>query len=532
MKSMAESNKAILEDKNPLSQYTSPLKRPTLTEHELSTRAALRNYTPALFWAVMVCMCTVMEGYDTILIPNFFAFPSFAKKYGSFDAATNTYQLSAEWQVALGNSSGISAVLGIFVNGYLVSIYGHKKVLLGSLIFLSAAITVVFLAPNIGILCLGELLCGFPWGIIATIAPAYSSEILPLSLRGYLTTCTDLSFIIGQLLAAGTLDGLLKVDSSWSYRCAFALQWVWPVFIMPILIFMPDSPWHLVRKGKIEEAEKTLVKLTSKNARVDIKETLATIIRTNALEEQTVGGATYSDCFRGTERRRTEIACVTFAGQMLCGLVFAYNATYFFQQIGLNVTKSYQINLGASFISVCGLLFGWFCLLPYIGRRKIYIFGMGSMSTILFLIGFLSFAASIRTVATIQASLCLFWAFVFHLSVGQLGWAIPAEVGSTRLRQKTVCVARIAFYIVNILSKIVEPYFMNPTKLNLKGYTGFFWGIISLLTTLWAFFRLAETKDRTFEELDILFERKVPTRKFASYVIDNPTSSEENSNKV
>ncbi|RKF56255.1 Maltose permease MAL31 [Erysiphe neolycopersici] len=524
---MADSIKAKQEDEKSSREYSSPLRRETFTERNLCTREALRSYTPALFWAVMVCMCTVMEGYDTILIPNFFAFPSFSMKYGIFNPATNNYQLPAEWQISLGISSAISAVLGIFLNGYLVSLYGHKKVLLGSLIFLSGAITAVFMAPNIGILCLGELLCGFPWGIIATIAPAYSSEILPLSLRGYLTTCTDLSFIIGQLIAAGTLQGLLKVNSSWSYRCAFALQWIWPVFILPILIFMPESPWHLVRTGKLEEAEKSLARLQSKDAKVDIKETLATIIRTNALEEQIVGGATYGDCFRGTELRRTEIACVTFAGQMLCGLVFAYNATYFFQQIGLDASKSYQINFGASFISVGGLLCGWLFLLPYVGRRKIYMHGMGSLTAILFLIGFLSFAGSIKSVAIFQASLTLLWAFFFHLSIGQLGWAIPAEIGSTRLRQKTICLGRIAFYIVNIFSKIVEPYFMNPTKLNLKGYTGFFWGFSALFTTIWSFYRLPETKDRTFEDLDLLFERKVPTREFASYIIDEFSSDEK-----
>ncbi|POS85593.1 hypothetical protein EPUL_002818 [Erysiphe pulchra] len=524
---MADSIKTKRDDEKSLRPCSSPIQGEAFTERNLSTINAIRSFAPGLFWTVMVCMCTVMEGYDTILIPNFFAFPTFAEKYGTFNAATKNYQLPAEWQMSLGLSSAVSAILGIFLNGYLVPMYGHKKVLLGSLVFLSGAITVVFMAPNIGILCLGELLCGFPWGIIATIAPAYSSEILPLSLRGYLTTGTELSFIIGQLLAAGTLSGLLKVSSSWSFRGAFALQWVWPVFLFPILLFMPESPWHLVRTGKLPEAKETLARLQVKDAKISVDETLATIIRTNALEEQVACNATYGDCFRGTELRRTKIACVTFAGQMLSGLAFASNATYFFQQIGLETSKSYQINLGASFISVCSLLFGWFGLLPYFGRRKIYMCGMGSMTAILFLIGFLSFAGFIKSVAIIQASLTLLWVFVYHSSVGQLSWAIPAEIGSTRLRQKTVCIGRISFYLANIFSKIVEPYFMNPTKLNLKGYVGFFWGSIALLTTVWTFYRLPETKDRTFEDLDILFAREVPTREFASYTIVESASEEK-----
>lgn len=49
----------------------------------------------------------------------------------------------------------------------------------------------------------------------------------------------------------------------------------------------------------------------------------------------------------------------------------------------------------------------------------------------------------------------------------------------------------------------------------------FFWGSLSLLTTIWGFFRLPETKDRTFEEMDIMFQRKVPSRKFADYNINS-----------
>lgn len=38
---------------------------------------------------------------------------------------------------------------------------------------------------------------------------------------------------------------------------------------------------------------------------------------------------------------------------------------------------------------------------------------------------------------------------------------------------------------------------------------------------MWGFFRLPETKDRTFEEMDIMFQRKVPSRKFGDYNINS-----------
>ena len=37
------------------------------TERSLSVRDAIRAYPMAIFWSLMVSMCVVMEGYDTIL---------------------------------------------------------------------------------------------------------------------------------------------------------------------------------------------------------------------------------------------------------------------------------------------------------------------------------------------------------------------------------------------------------------------------------------------------------------------------------
>jgi SP family general alpha glucoside:H+ symporter-like MFS transporter len=245
--------------------------------------------------------------------------------------------------------------------------------------------------------------------------------------------------------------------------------------------------------------------------------TLATIVHTNNLEKELSTGTSYWDCFKGVERRRTEIACVCFAGQVLSGSTFAYNSTYFFQQVGLNTSTTYSLNTGGTGMALFGTLVAWFVFMPYFGRRTIYLWGMFTMSMILFVIGILNVKTHEHGVGMTQAVLTLLWTLTFQLSAGQLGWALPAEMGSTRLRQKTVCLARNSYYVISVISGVLEPYFMNPQAWNLRGYTGFFWGATAFLTFVWAFFRLPETKGRTFEDLDILFAKKVPARKFAEY---------------
>ncbi len=164
---------------------------------------------------------------------------------------------------------------------------------------------------------------GFPWAVFAVTAPAYASEVLPIRLRVYLTSYTNMCFIMGQLISAGVLSGLSTRPDQWAYRIPFAIQWIWPCFLIPAIWFAPESPWHHVRKGRLEEAERSLRRLQKDPSGQEIKKTLATIVYTNNLEEELSVGTSYWDCFKGFELRRTEIAVMCFAGQILSGLNFA-----------------------------------------------------------------------------------------------------------------------------------------------------------------------------------------------------------------
>ena len=66
-------------------------------------------------------------------------------------------------------------------------------------------------------LLVGELLGGLVLGCYAVIAPAYASEVCPLALRGVLTSCTNICFVTGQLLANGVNAGTHVLDSHWAY---------------------------------------------------------------------------------------------------------------------------------------------------------------------------------------------------------------------------------------------------------------------------------------------------------------------------
>lgn len=89
-----------------------------------------------------------------------------------------------------------------------------------------------------------------------------------------------------------------------SFRIPFALQWMWPLPLAIGIYLAPESPWWLVRRGRVGDAKKALLRLASvhREADFDADETVAMIAHTTALEQQMMSGASYLDCFKGADR--------------------------------------------------------------------------------------------------------------------------------------------------------------------------------------------------------------------------------------
>ncbi|KAI9733634.1 MAG: hypothetical protein M1834_003236 [Cirrosporium novae-zelandiae] len=488
-------------------------------EHTLTLKEAFKTHKLAIFWSVLVSTSIIMEGYDIVLVNSLYAQEAFAKRYGTY-TESGGWQLSGAWQSALGAAPTIGAVFGAFINGYLTHKWGYRRVLLVSMVMITAFIFFLFFATSTTLLLVGLILCGLPWGVFATMAPAYASEVCPMVLRGYLTVYVNLCWAFGQLMAAGVMEGLVNRKDQWAYRIPFAVQWCFPLPLLCLFWFAPESPWWLVRTNQLEAAERSLRRLSSSLSALDAKHTVAMMVHTNSIELETETGTSYLDCFKGTDLRRTEIACLTFAAQVWCGSSLGGTPVYFFEQAGLSDSNAFKFNLGGLGLASIGTIISWF-FLNRIGRRTIYVWGLAILFFCMLIVGCVSAGAGNGTTSSYcQAGFVLLWLLVYYLTVGPVCYAIISEVSATRLRNKSVCLSRISYYICQITGNVIEPYMVNPTEANWHGKTGFFWAGTCLVFLAWAFWRLPETKDRTFEELDLLFARRVPARKFRSCVVD------------
>ena len=211
-------------------------------EKIMSFRQAIKLYPKAAAWSVLLSTAIVMEGYDTLLLANFFALPQFNEKYGTYDAKTKSYQISAAWRSGLTNGVSVGEILGLYVTGIIQERLGYRKTIMGALVLITGFIFINFFAVNVKMLLVGEILCGIPWGVFQTITTAYASEVCPVQLRAYLTTYVNLCWVLGHFIAAGVLRGMVGNKTSGAYRIPFGIQWMWPPLLFVGVYFAPESP--------------------------------------------------------------------------------------------------------------------------------------------------------------------------------------------------------------------------------------------------------------------------------------------------
>lgn len=429
-----------------------------------------------------------------------------------------------QWQAGLSNGAAVGEIIGLFINGWASEKFGYRYTIITCLTLVAAFTTIFFTAQNVETLLVAEILCGIPWGVFQTLTITYASEVCPVALRGYLTTYVNFCWGLGQLIGIGVIKSMLPRNDEWAYRIPYALQWMWPAPLIVGVFLAPESPWWLVRRGRLEDAKRALLRLTSLNRETDFDadETVAMMVHTTALEERITKGASYLDCFKGTDLRRTEIICMVWAIQNLSGNSFSNYSTYFLTQAGLDESKAYSFAMGQYAINMAGVFGAWFLMTLGIGRRTLYLYGLCGLCTMLFVMGFLGLVPqSHRNQASLATgSMMIIWALFYQLSVGTVCYSLVAELSTRRLQIKTVVLGRNLYNIVGIICAVLTPYMLNPGAWNWANYTGFFWGAICFFCVVYTYFRLPEPQGRTFAELDLLFERRVSARSFATTHVD------------
>lgn len=462
-------------------------------------------------------------GVDGNVVGSLVGLEPFKETFGYNYGGENL--IAANWLGAFNYANSVGAIFGALLAGHAYDTFGPKKVIAVCSTLSIGVIFVQFFADTPAQLFVGELINGIIIAFYPICASAFIGEVCPLPLRGFAASLTNLAFAVGQFVAAGILKGTNNFDSELAYKIPLATQWGLPAIMLAFIFFCPDPPYWLCRKGRYEMAARSLQRLAVSD--VDVSFKLAHVKETLRLEESYKGSKpNIVDCFRGANFRRLVICVMAYDMQAFTGNnLFISYAVYFFELAGLSNSNAFSLNLGLTALGFTGTILSW-PLMSHVGRRTAYIGGCAGLMVFLFLIGAVDLAPRTSSAPTwAQCAFMLCCNFTYDITLGPFCYVLLSEVSSSHLRGLTIALATVTSHIWSIVFSVSIPYAVQADEANWGGKVGFLYSGLAFLCVLYCFFFLPETQNRTFEELDVMFERRVPSRQFAGYVVDAPAEA-------
>jgi hypothetical protein len=131
--------------------------------------------------------------------------------------------------------------------------------------------------------------------------------------------------------SSSPIDTIEEHCSNSLTRIPIALQWMFPTPLAILMFIAPESPWWLVRKGRLADAEKAVRRLGRASATDNSADAVAMMRRTIDLEKSDKQPSII-ELWKGTDLYRTLIVCGVYASQNLTGNLIANQAVYFFKR--------------------------------------------------------------------------------------------------------------------------------------------------------------------------------------------------------
>ena len=201
--------------------------------------------------------------------------------------------------------------------------------------------------------------------------------------------------------------------------------------------------------------------------------------------------------------------------QQAQGISFINNfIVTFMKQLGFADPLKYNV-----IVLACGLVANVFSFFTFdkVGRRISMFTGAFLMAAMMIGVGGTTAngyeALSPMTQNGCVAMLVLWYVF-YALSWGPGVWILGGEIGTGQLRERTLLLSSLGSFVTSVPINFVNPY----VQAQIGGRTAIIYGSFSVAAMAFVYFCLPETKDRSLEELDEMFQQKVPTTQFGDYV--------------
>ena len=449
--------------------------------------------------ALIATLGGLLFGYDTAVISG--AEQSLQKyltqQYGSFIHGMTV------------SSALIGCIIGGLLSSSFSSYLGRKKSLqVAAMLFIVSSLLseypeFLFFDPgnsSVGLLIMFNLyriLGGIGVGLASAISPMYISEISPSAIRGTLVSWNQFAIIFGMLVVYFVNFGITHGETQqWidavGWRYMFMTAAIPSVIFFLLLFFVPETPRYLTLVNKQQEALTVLNKIYSSKQHAQ-----------NVLNQ-----------ILSTKNNTKDVKAPLFSfGKTV--VIVGILLSVFQQFIGINVALYYAPrifeNLGAgsnaSMIQtvVMGLVNVIFTLIAIIyvdkfGRKPLLIIGSTGMT-----IGMLgmSILAANGAFGVITLVFMVIYTASFMMSWGPIIWVLLSEIFPNRIRSSAMAIAVAVQWLANFT--ITSTY---PSMMDISGTMTYgFYGLMSLLSCLFVWKFVPETKGKTLEELENVWRK-------------------------
>jgi len=471
------------------------------------------------FITIVITLGGLLFGYDTGVI-NGTQF--YFSKYFELTGALKGFIVS---------SALLGALVGAGAAGLISKAIGRKKsLIIAAVLFAISAWgsgLPSILPESISLMVVFRILGGIAIGMASMNAPMYIAEISPADKRGKLVTYYQMAVVIGFfvvfLVTYFIGDGLTESQNlSYGWRYMFWSELV-PALLFFLLLFnVPKSPRWLMIKGREEEAKNILTRIHGEEMAnqefVEIKESI-----------QKEGKAVKVSIFKKSLFPIVIIGTVISILQQFTGInaVLYYGADIFEQALGFGKE---DILLQQILLATVNLLFTFVAMytVDKLGRKPLLIIGGFGMLIGFLMMGFTLYfsdysqvnSAGLPTISSLEGIISLIGILLFiasfAMSMGPIVWVLLSEIFPNKIRSAAMSIAVAAQWLANYFVSQTFPIVVesDANKLQIDGgvwnnalpyfiFSGF---IVIIILFVWKF--IPETKGKTLEEMEALFEKK------------------------
>lgn len=414
------------------------------------------------------------------------------------------YDLSSVEIGLITSGSLYGALIGSVLAFNIADFLGRRReLILAALLYLVGAL-VTGLAPDLAVMIIGRFIFGIGIGLAMHAAPMYIAETAPSQIRGRLISLKEFFIVFGMVLGYTVGYFLVEVISGWRYM--YIASSPLSVIMGIGMWWLPASPrWLLLRaiqgKGNLEELKQTAIRSLYRlrgralggSASQQVDEILVELSYVG--EEKEI---TFQEIFRGKYLKALVIGTGLVLFQQITGQpsVLYYAATIL-QSAGFSAASDatrVSIYLGILKLIMTGVAV---LVIDKVGRRPLLLGGVSGMIISLVLLG--SYYDFLDDVPALAVVALLLYVGCYQLSFGPIGWLMISEIFPLRLRGRGLSIA----VLVNFGANALVTFAFSPLKALMgAGNVFFMFGGIAVLSLLFIFFVVPETKGLSLEEIE------------------------------